>query len=438
MVRLTDATIRALKPKRDRYEKWEGNGFGVRVTPRGVKAFVFVYHFEGRPRRMTLGRFKAKGEVAQDGNTLTLAQARVAVESARADIENGIDPGAKVVQKRREERRAETIGQLIDLYLESYARPRKRSAGEDERILNKDVRPQWARRKVGNIERRDVVALLDGINARGAPIMANRTRAVLRRMFNFAIARDILKANPCLMIETYGIERRRERKLDLADIPKFWTGLDRVGAVPLIRTALRLLLVTAQRRVEVIGSRVGELNEAEAVWTIPGERTKNSREHVVPLSPLALSLIRAAKVEAAKIKGADLAPEDFLFLTTHGKGRGVAHVTPGSVTRALNRPADPKKGVEAMDDILGKRISPHDLRRTAITAMGGERIGASRFIRDRIINHTDRTPGTHYDINEYLSEKRTVLDQWADLLGELIPDSESPASVVHISAGKRA
>ncbi len=204
-MKLTDRTIKALKPKTERYEAWESGrtGLGVRVSPAGRKSWIYMYRFDGKPRRMTLGTYPAIG----------LANARVKHAQAKETLEKGSDPGALHVEKRRAERKAETVQNLVDEYLEKYARPRKRSAGEDERILLKDVLPAWGKRKAKDIRRRDVILLLDGIVERGAPVAANRTLGVIRRMFNFAVARDLLDATPVAMVKAPAKETRRDRVL---------------------------------------------------------------------------------------------------------------------------------------------------------------------------------------------------------------------------------
>ena len=159
-MKLTDRSVAALKPKAHRYEVWDGQGFGVRVTPRGVKSWIWLYRYNGKPRRMTLGNYTALG----------LADARLRLAEARRVLDTGRDPGAIIVQEKLAERQAETVAELAEWYLEGWARKHKRSAGEDERILRKDVIPAWGSRKAKDIPRKDVIALLDGIEGRGAPI----------------------------------------------------------------------------------------------------------------------------------------------------------------------------------------------------------------------------------------------------------------------------
>jgi site-specific recombinase XerD len=106
--------------------------------------------------------------------------------------------------------------------LEKHAKPNKRSWKEDQRMLYKDVRPSWGKRKAKNITRRNVIQLLDKIKERGSPIVANRTLACVRRMFNFAIKRGLLDSSPCIMIEAPAKENRRDRYLSTAEIKVFW------------------------------------------------------------------------------------------------------------------------------------------------------------------------------------------------------------------------
>jgi len=188
----TDSKLRSLRSKKERFIVWEPGktGMGVRVSPTGRKSFVYMYRYQNTARMMTIGTYPQIG----------LVSARLKAAQAKELLSKGTDPGKLWVEVKAKEREAETIQNLVDEYLEKWAKPRKRSWREDERILNYDVLPVWKTKKAKDVKRRDVIKLLDMIIEREAPIMANRTLAVIRRMFNFALTRDILENTPCAAI----------------------------------------------------------------------------------------------------------------------------------------------------------------------------------------------------------------------------------------------
>ena len=300
-MRFTDRGLQALKPKAKRYVAWKdnGDGLGVRVSPQGRKTFVYMFRFDSKPRMLTLGVY-GKGK-----DRLTLAQAQKAHGDALERLENGIDPGAEAVTERQADRTAPTVGDLCAEYIERHAKAKKRSWEKDARILGHDVLPLWGRKKAIDIRRRDVLALVEGIADRGAPIQANRTLACVRKMFSFAMERDIIDASPCAGVKAPGKENRRERVLSPEEIRIVWIALETGAANDIrlsmdqgTRIALRLMLVTAQRKAEVLEAEWADVDLDAALWIIPGARAKNGQSHRVPLSPQALDLLRQAKALA--------------------------------------------------------------------------------------------------------------------------------------------
>jgi len=390
-MKLTDRQILNLKPQVQRYEVWEGNAFGVRVTPQGNKSFVFMYRYQGKLKRMTLGTYPA----------MSLAEAHKAHAEAKEMLARGIDPGAKALIEKEEERKAPTVAVLADEYLEKWAKPRKRSWQVDKRILEKDVFPEWGRRKAKDLTRRDVIRLLDNIVDRGAPIMANRTLAVIRKMFNFAVARDIVPASPCAAIQTPSPEQRRDRVLSAEEIKTFWHGLEGTRITEEIRLALKMQLVTAQRKGEVISAEWAEIDLQEKWWTIPPEKTKNRLPHRVPLSMLAIEILEAAKNLAGDSRWVFPSP------------RGAGHITPTAVDHALRIDLNTLK----IDN-----CTPHDLRRTAASHMTGA--GVPRLVVSKILNHVEDGVTAVYDRHSYDREKRQALEAWGRKLQEIIGVSE--------------
>ncbi len=420
-MRFTDRSIAALKPKAALYEVWEDGrtGLGVRMSPTGRKSWNFMYRFGGKARRMTLGTYPA----------VSLASVRVKHANAKELLAKGTDPGALHIEKRRAERQAETVQNLADEYLEKWARPRKRSAGEDERILRKDVLPAWGTRKAKSITRRDVILLLDGIVERGSPIAANRTLAVVRKMFNFAISRDIVNATPVAMVRAPAKENQRDRILSADEIRTFWNGLANAPMSAAHKVVLKFELASAQRKGEIVGAALSEFDFDERVWTIPANRVKNGIAHRVPLSPLALELIEEARAVAKlaeiarveKLPGVEPREPEWLFPAGDGP------IKPKSVNRALQKAMEPtEKGKDPA--IIIKNMTPHDLRRTAASNMA--MLGINRLVIGKVLNHAENSVTGVYDRYSYDNEKRHALESWASYLEGILSGKPKADNVV--------
>ena len=381
----TDKSIKYLETSDKRRVVWAKGlkGLGVRITPSGTKSFVYKYDVEGQDRWLTLGQYPK----------LKLAEALRKYGELLGKVEAGEDPAQESVRANEASRKAMTVRQLADDYLEKYAKPRKRSWQEDDRILQRDVLPAWGAKKASKITRRDVIDLLDDIVGRGAPVQANRSLAVIRRMFNFAIDRDVIAASPCHRLKPPSAEKHKDRYLTLDEIRRFWNGLETAPLARRTKLAFRLLLLTLQRSSEVVGINVSELDMKAGTWVIPAARTKNKRAHLVPLSPLAAGII-AELIEEVDEDG-------FLF---PGEGKG-DHMTNAALSRAIAR---------NLEHFGLTKFTPHDLRRTGSTQLAAFKV--PRFERDRVLNHTDRTIGAVYDIYEYQDEKRAILNLWADVI----------------------
>src|SRR5262249_4039862 len=129
--------------------------------------------------------------------TISLAEAREKAGRAHHAVQyDGTDPATA----KKTARDAESFADLARDYIERHAKRQKRSWRKDLLILEKDVLPRFGRRKERDLPRRDIIALLDDIVARGAPIQANRTLEIVRKAFNWAVGRDVLGANPCYRI----------------------------------------------------------------------------------------------------------------------------------------------------------------------------------------------------------------------------------------------
>jgi integrase len=378
-------SIEALKaPKEGRVEHWSAElpGFGLRISKDNRRTWVALYRHQGRLRRFTIGT----------SPPLSLADAREKAEDILRAAARGKDPAAE----KKAERQADTVSELVDLYIERHAKLKKRSWKTDRRMLNRDVVPAWGARKVKDIRRRDVIDWLDKLMDRGAPIMANRTFEVVRKMFAFAEERDIIEVSPFHGVSKRAPENAREKVLTVDEIRAVWRAIQ--AEPPLLSGILTLRLLTAQRGGEVRAMRWQDIEtdiekvEEGVWWTIPGEFSKNGRAHRVWLSRPAIDVL----------KGVRRQHKDPVWVFPGKKGPQVVVWSSGSRVRKASN-------VEFV---------PHDLRRTAASYMTS--IGISRLTVSKLLNHSDPSVTKVYDRYSYDAEKRRALDMWAQLLTDIL------------------
>ena len=465
-MKFTDSYIRNLKPTEKKYYKREDNGFTIRVLPTGVKTFLFVYTFDGRRREMNLGIY----------DNVKLGDARSAYSAAYSilhDKANPRDPQEErdrqqdeAREKREERRNASTVADLVDEYIDKHAKKFKRSWQDDERLLRKELLNEerkkgatvwskrsakdatdWGNRKAADITKRDMTLLLESIVDRGTPAMSNQVLKVVRKMFNFAVERDILKHTPCTGVKTLAPNTRRERTLSENEIKTLWGSMGSAVISDGMERALKLVLVTAQRPGEVAGMHTDEIDGHW--WTIPAERSKNGKEHRVYLTNTALEVINAAiednqqslinhNLRMKKEKKTEVQITDpyngFIFPCPHkDKVQAIdSHALPVSVRRNLawpltdakGKPLYQKDGKPATENKLKvEQFTPHDLRRTAATFMGG--MGFMDEIIDAVLNHVKQGIIRTYNRHGYDKEKQQALEAWERKLNSIITATES-------------
>jgi integrase len=385
-VKAADLAIKALKGRATRYEvPVDGNrGLVVTVWPSGEKAWTYRGRIRGMLYREKIGMYPA----------MPLASALKAFADLREQRHKGEDLPARRQRATQTEQRSPSVKALCHDYIERHAKPNKRTWRQDKRMLDRDVIPAWGRLKASGIERADVVALLDTITDRDAAMQAGKVLALVRKVWNFGMDRGVLAHNPAARIPRPVKARTIDRVLSDAELKKVWPKLAKSGLRPQVAAALQLQLLTGQRIGEVLQAEWTEIDLGAQTWLIPASKAKNKKEHIVPLSEQAEAIIEAQPRVGR-----------FVF-----PSRGVAAIRSEVAAHEL---ADvlPKLGVD--------KFTTHDLRRTVETRMAS--IGIAKETRDRVLNHTDRSiGGTHYNRYDYLPEKRTALNQWAQFLADII------------------
>ncbi|NVN97429.1 tyrosine-type recombinase/integrase, partial [Candidatus Nomurabacteria bacterium] len=275
----------------------------------------------------------------------------------------------------------------------------------------------WSSRKAEDITKRDIVLLLESIMERGAPIMSNLTFAVIRKMFNFAVERDILPHSPANGIKMLAPKVARERVLTEQEIKTLWRTLDAAAMTDEIKRVLKLILVTAQRPGEVVGIHTSEIDGRW--WTIPSNRSKNKTTHRVYLTDTALELIGSLKkIEKDTSKEID---KGFIFPTPLTKrdqsidekalSRAIRNNLAVPLLDKKGKPlfmADGKRATENRLEV--EHFTPHDLRRTTATFMAQQ--GEMNEVIDAIQNHAKQGIIKVYNQYRYEREKQMALESW--------------------------
>jgi integrase len=386
-MRLTDKAVATLSlPKHKREAIFFDDdlaGFGIRLRTGGAARWVYQYNIGKRTRRITMGSTAA----------VTATRARATASELHARVRLGADPAGEKAESRV--RAGETFEAVLRVYLsQQRAKLKPLSYTQKERHLLKHCRALHGL-QLGKVDRRAVAARLTTVAAKSGPIESNRVRASLSAFFSWCIAQGFADSNPVVGTERHP-EKSRDRVLSPAELKAIWqatAGGDDYSAI------VRLLLLSGCRADEIGGLRWNEIFGDKIV--LPGRRTKNLRDHSVPLAAPARSII------AARPKMLDC---DFVF--GRGKDRGF---TGWSSCKIL------------LDDRIkanGAKVghwTNHDLRRTAATSMA--ELGVQPHVIEAVLNHVSgHKAGVAgiYNRAGYENEKRAALTLWADKLLEIV------------------
>jgi integrase len=361
---------------------------------------------------------RAIGEVG----TLSIDDAREVARSWLQSIRKGIDPAEEVRQRREAERaaQAQRFGEVAELYLARVV-ARQRQARSAERIIRNELVSRWANRPVSALTRRDVIAMVEDIDARGAPIYAAACFAQARALFGWCVARDLLEHSPCTNIKVAAFTSRtkqpRQRTLSDAEVKAFWTAAGEL-AQPW-QGAFRLLLLTGTRKTEALGAKWSEFDlddPARAVWRVPASRFKSQREHIVPLSPAALAVLAAIPRHQHG---------DFVFSCTFGR-------SPALVLHA---------GKARLDELMRRELpelpawQTHDLRRVVRTKLAA--LGVADAVAEAALGHARRGLQGIYDQHGYQPEVRRALALFADEVARITAGRPTDDKVVSLPRGRR-
>jgi integrase len=401
---LTDRFVQGAKakdaPQVDYFDE-HTPGLALRVSQGGTRAwsYIFTSPKDAKRARAALGTYPGT----------SLAAARTKAEECKGWLEEDPPRDPRDVLAAQQAS-AVTVSALFDSWTEKRLTG-LRSAEHIGRRMRRNVIPVIGSIAISTLHRRDINRVIDPLLKRESPIEANRVFENVRAMLRWAVARGDLDHNPMEGMSKPADENARERTLSDDEIRTIWTALPSVIKKSRdVQRIAKLCLVTGQRVGEVAGMMRAELDLDKRLWSLPGSRTKNGNPHAVPLSDMAVAIIKDALKDAGDDAKHVFPSED-------------ESIRPRAVARTLSRAQKPTK-----DKPQGKfgipEWTPHDLRRTALTNLAG--LGVMPIVIGAVANHLSVTKASvtfaNYVQYDYAKEKRDALDLWAKRLDGIIGD----------------
>jgi integrase len=392
---LTDATIKRLPaPERGNKITWDDSvaGFGARVTAAGARSFVLNYRTKaGRERRITIGNC----------DNWTIGAARHKARELRRVIEDGGDPLGEIEEARAAPAMADLAARFVEEHL---PRLRPATAVNYRVLIDRHVTPHFGlHTKVTDVRFEDIDALHRKITKAGNPYAANRTVAMLLKMFNLAVRWGMVERNPCKGVEK-NPEQKRKRYLSGDELTALTAALAKHPDQD-IANVFRLLLLTGARRGEVLAMRWGDIDlnvtlddgKNGGTWTKPASTTKQKADHVVPLAAAArqlLSEIRQRQTATKKILG------EYVFPSAGSTG----HII--EVQKSWRR-------LSKSAGISGLRI--HDLRHSFASQLASA--GVSLPLIGALLGHSQPAT-THRYAHLFQDPQRAAVEKVARIIAE--------------------
>lgn len=387
--RLTAYAVEHAKPAAKRRELSDGGGpLRLVIQPNGARSWAVRYRWNGQPRKLTLGPYPA----------LKLKDARDLCSEAFSTLRKGADPAA--VKRAERERERKTVKALVTEYIEKWYKPRNRSWKDVKSCLERVLVARLGARDIRDVTRSDVARALNGRN-RGS-------YAIVRTFWTWCVNRHLIETSPAAAVKSSDPIVVRERVLTDDELRAFFKAIARMGEP--WASIYDLVALTLQRRSEIAEAHCAEFDIGGALWTIPSERVKNGRTHLVHLAPAVVDVL------SKRMSRGLLFPAE-----RHGKnsvsGFSRAKLRLDALMLEELRKAASARGDNADEIELAPWVI-HDLRRTGATRLAA--MGHPIHVVERVLNHiAGATTGgliAVYQKHDYLAERRAALEAWAEFL----------------------
>jgi integrase len=388
--RLTDARIRNAKSRERPYKLTDGAGLFLAVQTTGAKCWRYRYRIGGRENLFAIGEYPE----------ISLQEARAARDRARDLVRTGVHPSADRRARRLVVAReaADTFESVANEWVEQNRKDwSSYYLSQVRTVLTNDVFPDVGKLPVKSVRAAHLLAILKRVERRGAPTIAVLIRQWTSAVFRHAVATLRAESDPAAALKGAVTKPRTKHKraLNQGELPAFLKKVDACRGTPQVQIALQLLLLTFVRPKELREASWSEFDLAAATWEIPAERMKMKTPHIVPLSSQAVVHLRRLQA----IDGS----RPLVFPNMRDPRRPMS---PTTLNRSLERMG------------YGGYFSAHGFRATASTHLNSMRWKADAIERQLAHQERNKTRAS-YNHAEYLGERTSMMQAWADFLDAL-------------------
>lgn len=384
---LTDTSIKALKPKANRYFVADDRGLSLEVYPSGGLAWRYRYRLNGKLEKVALGKYPA----------VSLKAARQKRDELATMVAQGQSP-AKQKQLRKVALATEsTVREFGERYFTDVVVRDRKSPSVVRRYLEQALYPAFGDRPLREVTAADIQRIVFAKRDHGFPAAAAGIRNLCKRMWDYAIVCSVTETNPAAALPVRFITRPRPRTRALTpdEIRKYLHAVYQSNMRRQFKLSLHLILLTLVRKSELGFAKWKDVDLDQAEWRIPEENSKTGKQHIVYLSRQAIDLFQELKQLAGN--------SEWVVPGRSGPGKPFAHNALNKALDGINVPIDP--------------FTIHDLRRTGSTRL--HEAGFSSDVIEKALNHSIGGIRGVYNHAEYAAPRREMLQFWGDYLENL-------------------
>ena len=367
----------------------------LEVKPAGRKIWVMRYRVEGKAKKTTLGEYPY----------YSLADARQWREECRLKVAKGVSPAEekKEAKAKAKQEAANTVEVFADFWMKEHVEKTNREPRNIRRVLNKDVIPAIGSMKLQDVEPAHIHAITDAIKRRGSDSSALLTRNVLKRLYAYAISRGLVSFNPAAAIEARFIAQARSRDVALSpeEVGKLLRGIYTSSMTRSNKLALHLLILTMVRKSELLEATWDEVDFNKAEWSVPAERMKKDKPHIVYLSQQALAMFEELKNLAGN--------SEWVLPSRNSWKKHISKTTLNSAIRTLD--------LDIRDFVI------HDFRRTASTHL--HEMGFNSDWIEKSLAHEQKGVRGVYNRAQYAEQRKDMLQKWSDFVDAQIDEGKN-------------